>query len=481
MVREYITGPVPHHPVRFAEQYYQHYPKVALGHWPPVFYIIQAIWMILFTGLRISVRAEIAFTTAALAFSVWSEARRWFDNHSAKWAPMLAGVLLICLPLVQNATDQEMAEALLTLFCFWSTVYFGRYLASEKTSDILWFALYFSLAVLTKGSGWMLAILPPLALLLTRKLRLLLRPSFWLGPLLIAVLCLPWQVVTIKSAARGWTGGTTPSFAYTGMALVRFALIVIDMVGLVLSILMFLGIFVTVLLPFVRRPVRYVPAVMFGLIVSDWLFHSLVPAGVEDRKMILAVPAVIYFVFTGASWLADRIRLGEKLQPWRRSIVGGIAGLSFAATVFAVPHIKHYGYDEAARYLLANGDAHLGTILISSESGGEGWLISELAMRDPRPKMVVLRATKELAVVDWNGRQYRSLFSTPNQLLAYTDRRGIRLLVLDDYPAQLPFSHQRLIQQTIASYPNRFHLLKSFSEPSAAKGEIDIYQVVPPK
>jgi hypothetical protein len=30
--------PMPAHPMRFAERYYAHYPKLAIGHWPPFLY-----------------------------------------------------------------------------------------------------------------------------------------------------------------------------------------------------------------------------------------------------------------------------------------------------------------------------------------------------------------------------------------------------------------------------------------------------------
>ena len=34
MIRDYIADGIPQHPMRFAETYYDHYPKVALGNWP---------------------------------------------------------------------------------------------------------------------------------------------------------------------------------------------------------------------------------------------------------------------------------------------------------------------------------------------------------------------------------------------------------------------------------------------------------------
>ncbi len=475
MVREYITGPHPLSPLKFAEQYYQHYPKVAFGHWPPVFYVVQAVWMLLFSASRASVRLEIAFTTAILAFSLWREARRWFGNTSA----ILAAALLVCVPLVQNSTDEEMAETLLVVFCFWSTIYFSRYLESGAQSDSVWFGIHFSLAVLTKGSGWLLVLVPPVALVLTRKYRYLLRSSFWYGVVLIAILCLPWQVLTLHSAARGWSGGSEASIQYTATALGQFLVLLTSILGPVLSAVAALGIFVYVIVPMFSRPIPAVPAVMFGLIVSDWIFHSLVPAGVEDRKMIIAVPAMIYFLFAGGIWLADQIPLGVQMARWRRGIIAVLAAIAFATTAFTIPRASHLGYAEAARFIVSNPSLHNASLIVSSGSIGEGLLISEIAMCQPRPHDTILRATKQLAHVDWGGTHYRSFYNTPVELLRYLHDAHIAGIVLDDYPDQSTFPHQQLVERTIKENPGDFQLLGAFpGRASNRPGQVKVYRVL---
>src|SRR5581483_5618240 len=121
--------------------------------------------------------------------------------------------------------------------------------------------------------------------LLTRKVRILLQWQFWIAPAVVASLCLPWQVLTLRMAEEGWAGGTQPSLHYTLMALGQFSLILLNVAGLVLGVLALLGIVVTVLGPAVRRSMESRPAAMFALILSTWIFHAIVPAGVEDRKM----------------------------------------------------------------------------------------------------------------------------------------------------------------------------------------------------
>lgn len=54
MVHDYIANRMPAEPMAYASRYYDFYPKVALGHWPPMFYVIQAAWTLLFTPSRIS-------------------------------------------------------------------------------------------------------------------------------------------------------------------------------------------------------------------------------------------------------------------------------------------------------------------------------------------------------------------------------------------------------------------------------------------
>jgi hypothetical protein len=54
MVHDYLARGFPSNPLEFARGFYSRYPKVAIGHWPPVFYIVQALWTSLFTESRAS-------------------------------------------------------------------------------------------------------------------------------------------------------------------------------------------------------------------------------------------------------------------------------------------------------------------------------------------------------------------------------------------------------------------------------------------
>lgn len=478
MVHDYLLSLNWSSPLHFAQQYYHHYPKVAFGHWPPFFYIVQAIWMLLFSTSRTSIRLEIAFTTALLAYSVYLQGRRWFAGYTA---PVLAGLLTICIPLVQLYADEEMAEALLTLLCFWAAIFFAKYLDSETWQDNLLFGIFFALAVLTKGNGWLLAGVVPVGILLTRKFHLLLHRQFWIAPGTVALLCLPWQILTLQMAERGWTAGTEPSFGYTVSALGQFCVIIIQLAGSVLGILALIGIAVTVIAPALRRPVASGPAVMFGLIVCVWIFHAIVPAGVETRKMVIAVPAWVLFIFAGGLWLADRLPLGYRLRKWRPHIMALAATAVFGLTVFAIPHQPRYGYADAARFITSQPDLRRETVLVSDNSIGEGLLISEIAMSEhKRPSNLILRGTKALANVDWNGAHYRSLYSTPEQVAQAIHRLHVNLVVVDTFNGTRELEHNTLLRQALEN-SRRFQLIRTFNGRSwDGEGTILIYRVNAP-
>src|SRR5450432_3702892 len=46
MVRDYLASGFRQTPIVFAKEFYSHYPKVAIAHWPPVFHCSLALWML---------------------------------------------------------------------------------------------------------------------------------------------------------------------------------------------------------------------------------------------------------------------------------------------------------------------------------------------------------------------------------------------------------------------------------------------------
>jgi hypothetical protein len=468
MIRDYLAGMHYAEPMQFAKDYYARYPKVALGHWPPFFYIVEAAWMLIFSASRMSILLELAFLTTLIAFLMYTTVKDLYGWR----AGVLAGLLIVCLPVMQVYSSEVMAESLLVLTSFAAVLYFARYLKSERWTDSLWFGVFASLAILTKGNGWDLALVPPVALILTRRYRVMRNASFWLPALVAGVLCGPWQVLTLKMAQRGWNGGDQPNMAYTIHALWAFVPVYLTMIGWGLAAIIVAGIVVTVAVPYFRGSVEPLYAAMFGLILAAWLFHSIVPAGVEARKLIVAVPALILFLFAGGEWLASWLR-------WRPEVIAAIVAVLFAIQVFAIPRETHYGYSEAAEMIHSRPELRNLAILVSSERDGEGMLVSELAMRDHPPVRTILRGTKVLSSTDWNGHVLERRVRTPEELLTYLRDNKVDLLVCDTLSPAITLEHQRMVRETLETYRDRFRLIGKFK--GETNGLVYVYRVAEPR
>jgi hypothetical protein len=64
MLREWLLSREWRTPLRFAENYYVHYPKVALGHWAPAFHTLQAAWKLVLSPTTGSVLVLVGLLAA---------------------------------------------------------------------------------------------------------------------------------------------------------------------------------------------------------------------------------------------------------------------------------------------------------------------------------------------------------------------------------------------------------------------------------
>lgn len=111
------------------------------------------------------------------------------------WLRVAAGALLTSIPVVQMLSRDVMSDVLLGITTFLALLSLGRFLDTEDTKYSCWFGIWASLAILTKGLALFLVLVPPIAVVLTRRYHLFIRFSFWLPALIVAVLCGPWYLL----------------------------------------------------------------------------------------------------------------------------------------------------------------------------------------------------------------------------------------------------------------------------------------------
>jgi hypothetical protein len=464
LVRDYIAAGVPAGPMTFAQRFYGQYPYMAIGHWPPMFYAVVGVWMLLFSPSLVSVMLLMALITALIANSIYTVLRADFGEISA----LTTALLLILLPLVQRYSALVMLDNLLALLSFWAILHFGRFLETSHWLYAVKFGVLSSLAILTKGNAVYLALVPPIAVLVTRRFDLLRRVAFWLPALIVLLVSAPWHLLTMHLML--------PTFVYKGgiqfteNALRIYGAVLWNSVGPVVLVFALIGFYVRIVRPATGH-VESRWAAAAALVLSMFIFYSTVPAGIEARYLIGAMPPLFMFFVAGADTISRHLPVTFVKLETRRELLILLTTVIFITTSFKVPRKTSYGFREAVRSLVSRPDFKTSLSLVSSDNDlGEGLFISEVAMAGRNNTQVVLRASKVLADNDWNNTYYRPRYSSPQALMTCLEESRIQFLVLDMSPRPERFQHNEQLLQIVNNRAYQWKLLGTFPSDSGARG-----------
>ena len=446
MMHDYVASGFPGNPLGYARNYYQHYPKVALGHWPPFFYMVQSAWMLVFGATQTSVMLLMAVLTVFVATILFVAVAGQSD-----WAAgIAAGTFFICLPMVQIFSSAIMAEICLTLVVFVAVAAYGRYLDTGDWRYSAAFGISASAALMTKGSGIELAFVPLIALIATRRWNMVARLSFWLPAAIVGLSAGPWYLFVPgaqhETVAR--YGGVTLITPRLMTTLAVWA----GMLGVVPTVLAILGVSTVLWKVWGRPPADLDKAdeprtgiliAGMGLLVGAYVCRLIIGAW-EDRQLVTTLPVLVMFSFAGLQWLLNL----PAVRRWPKWVPLGAAGLVFAGVILADmrnPQVKpHFGFAEASEALVADPGLRGSVFLVCSGSEGEGALIEEVALREHRPGHVILRSTKVLAVTDWMGYRYKPQFPGEQEMFQYLENIPVGVVAIDSAGGATPHGHMLL-------------------------------------
>lgn len=447
MVRDYLAGPVwsGTHPMRYAEDYYERFPKVAIGHYPPGFYLIEGLWLL---PSRTATAALLlpAFLTTVTAWIIFIAGRRLMSFSAA----LIAAVLFPLMHLVQTYTAIVMSDMLLVIWCLLATLAFSRFLATESAKWSLTFGLLAAAAILTKGSGLLLALVPPTAIILTARWRILLAPKLWLAPLPVLFLAVPWLLMTAKITEEGMSAA--PIGEYILKAIPYYAANSHAVLGMVLSISIGVAVVWTVKRAWQEKALPVDEAVLWALIVAVLVFYCLIPSGLDERYLLPILPPVLILVFSALYQIAGTVCVKCPRLP--AALLIAVVALA-AAWETSSPAIKVYqGASQVITSILRTSDQPLG-VLVCSDAKGEGALVAAAALIAP-DRIVVTRGTKLLSTSDWLGRGYVANFSTEAEMFTLLRDAKITHAVIDEsVPESDVWPHQLALDSAIRSDPDR--------------------------
>ena len=482
MVRDYVMALAPAPPMRYAEQYYLHYPKVAMGHWPPVFYVVEAAWTMVFSESESSVMVLMALCGALLAMLAASVAAREYG-----WgAGIGVGVAVAAAFWVQSLTRRVTPDVLTAALIVVAALLYARYMEDPKWPVSVAFGLAASMACLTKGSGFVLAFVPGFSVVLTRRWSLLRSFSFWLPAGIVTMLCAPWYLLAPS-------GLHTAAIAEHSVFLVKPASTATWVVprlasslNVALVVLAALGVLIVVV-RLIRRRDRVRPewVVMVALLLGYWALCIVVSPARDAKNMIVCVVPMVLLAALALAWLpstAPARTLPRKARMATLALAVAAFGMSESSRMTG---LEYRGYRELVRDLTSLREGRNSATLISSDSAGEGALVAQVAMTDNRPGSYVLRGSKVLAHSGWFGEHFQLRYQSGDEVMAFLESVPVTWLVLDSAPREPPGYYVQL-REAVRTHPGRWQLVGRYpggTGDGPGKGALELYKLAgpPPK
>ncbi|MGV3661599.1 MAG: glycosyltransferase family 39 protein [Prosthecobacter sp.] len=482
MMRDYLATGLPHgqSPLAFAEHYYQVFPKVALGHYPPGYYLPAAAALALWGDPRALIALQCVLV-AVLGVAVFCFMRRVWPGEGGVFVGLLTALAVVLQGEVARVSVHVLADLLLVLLVFAAALVWMAWLREPSWRRSLGFGCLAAAAILTKGSALGLAGIPVISLLLTRRWADLKKLSWWGAAIPVVLFAVPWMLWSVRFTQEGFTGDTPAAFFLKAVG--EYAQMAPWFFGWPLLLLLALA-FVRVLVDAVRSPagLDVQRACLWATCLGMQGLAMVVPAGFSPRYLLPSlIPVLILAVLEIPRWLASR---GPRVSAL-------VAGLLLCTTTWLVwrerPKDAH-GYSAAVDTVLARANSRADRAwLVSADGRGEGALIAAAAFRTADRGSAtrrILRGSKELADTDWVSSHYVTKFPTEAALLAFLDKARVDAVLVDLSVAAADLKpHETQLKNTLDAASSIWQRLPAQpvrrTAPAASGGRIEMYQRIP--
>jgi Dolichyl-phosphate-mannose-protein mannosyltransferase len=474
MVRDYVAAGFPGNPIRFAEQFYTHFPKVAFGVWPPLFHILLGIWLLPAPQGLVDVFLWMAFLMATAAYLLY----RCVRPLAGRVGGLIVGLLLVLLPVSQLMTGTVMADSLVMLTVLATSVATARWLRTGSNRDAVWIGICGGMALMTKGNGVAVLLAVPLAVLLTRRFALLRKPGIYAAGLIGGGLGIAWQLESLR-LYRQISSFHAVTFAGLRTASISYGLFVFHALGWVLCALLILGLLASAGPIRRRQGAWHLWASMAATAVAVLVLHIAIPIPTDGRYLLAAIAPLLVFLVP-AGWKIERALPFARVHALGRvpALLPCVLAV-FLLFFFHIPRIPQFGFHQVVTWL-EDHPLPGGRYLIVSDAVGEGAFIGDFASRTQRrisgPR--IMRASKLLFVSDWYRGAYRLAYDSPQQALADIEGMGISYVIVDRDSLNRVLPHWRQVYWMEHQSSGRLQLVRRFpASPGGPARSIDVYEV----
>jgi len=449
LTHDYLLDGIGQRPTSYAYRYYTHVPYIGVGYWPPLFYVAEALWMFCFGTDRAAVLWMTAFIAALCATLMFAASRKNLGNAVA----FGAGLLFLLAPIVQWSDTMIFTDLAVGALSFGAVLAMARYLDFGESRDSAGFAVLAALALLTKASSLFLGVIPPAAVLVSGRWRLIARRSFWLIPFIVMALAGPWYWFARSFLRVGFEGASKIDYAHS---LAELGAGLWSNLGW-LGVLALAGLWSLLR----ERPVPGIAVVCALEPIAVVLFLALAPTGNEPRYLIAALLPVLVLSAYGVRAVAAAAGGKRRERLWASCLMTAIVLVAahFWLFRFALPRPNEFR--PIADFIVGHKNPVYTAVLVSADA--EGPMIAEIAGRDPlRETRFLIRPGKLFARINWSGTRYALRYNSPQEMQALIDHLPVSLAIARRNPPPGALPHELMLLDAIHAFPDHWRAVRSF-------------------
>lgn len=419
-------------PMAFARDYYAHFPKLSIGHWPPGWYALLAPLFALTWPSPLAAAIGSAFVAGLPALSVvWG-----LNRIGAPRLGLAAAFAMLTLPLVGDSARSFLLDQPVALVVGLGAIAWLRAVEAPGWGRFALFGALAAFAPLVKGNGALIALVPAIEIALARRWAILRDRRLWSVAVATLLVVAPWYAVSFRISAGGFNYAPGPDYAWLALS-TNVAALVADL-GWIGAAVMAAG----AVLGWRDARARPVVRLAIAVIVATLAFQSLIPVALDPRYVLPATPWAVTLIATALVLL------------WRRGGAGRPVAvmLGLAALVSPVMALRHLApkRDMGAPAIVATMRTAPGIWMIDGRAGGEGAIIAEAAYQDRgRHALWTARASQWLSGSDFMGRGYHLIARTPGEAMAILDRIGMTGAVIVRDRARDAYPHSAILRHAV--------------------------------
>jgi dolichyl-phosphate-mannose-protein mannosyltransferase len=461
LIRDYLTHGLGQSPLRFAEEYYLSYPKIAPGMWPPFFHVLLGLFML--PGWPPQAAALVLLALVG----TWS-ARRLYRIVRLSAPPVVAfgvAAAFVSTPIIADLTSAVMLDLVVAALALEATYWLVRFFQTENWQDGALFGLLTALCCLTKGNGVSMVLVPPLLILFTRQFSILRRAGLYVAAAIVIVLAVPFLAISYRLDAA--IGDFQQINADDILFRISFySTFLVRQLGMLLLIAASVGLITTL---YSRRHnqdsvSQTIGPALTALVVAAAIFHLLNPhRGIEGRYIALTIAPLLALVPLGIGRVSAALMRSSQR---RAALQIGIVAVLFVAFFISKPAMatrRPLGCREAVGFLETQGGLAGRRVLVASDEMGEGACVSEVAVRHVTPSATVIRGSKLVASDDWGGRNFRLLHDSADALLEDLEDLHVDYVIVDYSPRAIATPYWSQVGELVRTQEDRIEAIHSIN------------------